>query len=121
MPNIATVMNRMFPRPTAPMASGPTRPTITVSTTPMATNPSSVTITGPARVARRFSVAAGPSRELTDAKLVRETQDVLGEELWLLLLKVVRGVRDLRPAHVVCHLPPPIDDRRVRRWAATTP
>ena len=49
MPKIAAVKYRMLPRPTAPMASGATRPTISVSTTPMSIHPSSATMTGQAR------------------------------------------------------------------------
>ena len=45
---IATAMNSELPRPTAPMASGPRGPTMSVSTMPMVIQPSSAITTGAA-------------------------------------------------------------------------
>ena len=47
--NTHTPMNTELPIPTAPMASAPRRPTISVSTIPIATHPSSAKTTGMAR------------------------------------------------------------------------
>ena len=44
-------MKTALPMPTAPIASGPSGPTISVSTSPIATQPISATTTGIARVA----------------------------------------------------------------------
>ena len=43
-------MNSELPMPTAPIASGPIRPTISVSTSPIVIQPSSAITTGTARV-----------------------------------------------------------------------
>ena len=49
MPNTASAMYTVLPRPTAPSASGERRPTMMVSTIPMNIHPSSATTTGQAR------------------------------------------------------------------------
>ena len=49
MPQAASAKNRMPARPTPPMASGPSGPTISVSTMPIAIQPISARITGQAR------------------------------------------------------------------------
>ena len=48
MPKIANATNTELPRPTAPMACGDTRPTMSVSTMPITIQPSSATTTGQA-------------------------------------------------------------------------
>ncbi len=45
-----TPMKRELPIPTAPIASGPIRPTISVSTRPIVIHPSSAMTTGTARM-----------------------------------------------------------------------
>jgi len=45
-----TAMKSELPMPTAPIASGPIRPTISVSTIPIVIQPSSAMTTGTARV-----------------------------------------------------------------------
>ena len=49
MPHAATAKNRMLARPTPPIASGPSGPTISVSTMPIAIQPISARMTGQAR------------------------------------------------------------------------
>ena len=49
MPHAARAKNRMLARPTPPMASGPSGPTISVSTMPIAIQPISARMTGQAR------------------------------------------------------------------------
>ena len=49
MPQAASAKNRMPARPTPPMASGPSGPTISVSTMPIAIQPISARMTGQAR------------------------------------------------------------------------
>ena len=48
MPKMATAKNRLLPMLTAPIAVGPTRPTIIVSTSPIAIHPISAVATGQA-------------------------------------------------------------------------
>ncbi len=55
---MTTAMNRLLPSPTAPVASAPSGPTMTVSTIPIAIQPSSATTTGTA------SASIGPSSVL---------------------------------------------------------
>ena len=50
MPKMQIPMNSEDPRPTAPMASGPSGPTIRVSTIPIVIHPSSASTTGTASV-----------------------------------------------------------------------
>ena len=49
MPNTTTARQRTLPMPTAPIAAGPSRPTIARSTSPIAIHPSSATTIGVAR------------------------------------------------------------------------
>ena len=49
MPNTTTAKQRTLPTPTAPMAAGPSRPTIAMSTMPIAIQPSSAPTIGAAR------------------------------------------------------------------------
>ena len=51
----------MLPMPTAPMAAGPSGPTMIVSTMPMLTQPISASTTGPARA----SMGLSSSRNVT--------------------------------------------------------
>ena len=60
MPKIATAKKNALPRLTAPMASAPSRPTKTVSTTPMAIQPSSARTTGPASLSMGRSSVCNP-------------------------------------------------------------
>ena len=62
MPKTAAVKNRMLPSPTAPMASGASQPTMSVSTTPMNIQPSSATMTGQASDSVAASSARVPAR-----------------------------------------------------------
>jgi hypothetical protein len=55
------VKNRMLPSPTAPMASGASQPTMSVSTTPMNIQPSSATMTGQASDSVAASSAPVPA------------------------------------------------------------
>ena len=48
-PNTTTAKQRTLPTPTAPIAAGPSRPTMAMSTSPIAIHPSSATTIGVAR------------------------------------------------------------------------
>src|SRR6266542_2435981 len=54
-------------------------------------------------------------------QLIGETEDVLRDELRLLLLHIVRRIRDRRTADVVGDLAPAFQHRSVRRWPAAAP
>ena len=50
IPKMPTARKTMLPSPTAPMAAGPSGPTMSVSTSPMAVQPISARMTGTASV-----------------------------------------------------------------------
>src|SRR5438093_9779301 len=54
-------------------------------------------------------------------QLIGELEDVLRDEPRLLLLHVVRRIRDGRAAHIVGGLAPALQHRGVRRWSAPSP
>ncbi len=67
MPNTATPKNSTLPTPTAPIASGPSRPTMARSTTPMAIQPNSATTTGVASLA----IGGSSARRLASVELIQ--------------------------------------------------
>src|SRR5262245_24210500 len=69
MANTAMVKKRLPARPAAPIASGPSRPTITVSTMPIVTHPSSAITTGVASV----SIGRSSFRSIRYSKIVTFT------------------------------------------------
>src|SRR5690606_20184033 len=72
----------MLPRPTAPMASGAIRPTMSVSTTPMNIQPSSAMMTGPARrrvgASSRRTAVLSARRDEAGTTYKRSTPDQAG-------------------------------------------